>query len=219
MTNTTQLYLITPPALPDMDAFCEELRAALDGGNVACVQLRLKAGRTADAPAVSDDDILHAAEKMLPITAAADAELLINDRPDLAKKTGANGVHLGQNDASYDDARALLGDEASIGVTCHNSIHLALVAGEQGADYVAFGAFFPTTTKETEYEAKPDLISWWVHATTVPCVAIGGITPQNCAPLIKAQADFLAVSSAVWAHPNGAGAAVQAFNAAIAENC
>ena len=130
-------------------------------------------------------------------------------------KTGADGVHIGQSDTPYDQARAMLGDEASIGVTCHDSRHLGLVAGEAGADYVAFGAFFPTATKDASTRADPEILRWWSFATTVPCVAIGGITPENCGPLVRAGADFLAVSGAVWGHEAGPAAAVATFAAAI----
>jgi len=136
----------------------------------------------------------------------------MNDRPDLAQRTGCDGVHVGQQDASYKDARALLGPSAIVGVTCHDSRHLAMEAGDQGADYVAFGAFFPTDTKETQHKPDPEILTWWSEATTVPCVAIGGITVENCPPLVYAGADFLSVISGVWNYPDGPAAAVQAFN-------
>lgn len=211
MTHDCRLYLITPPRIDDLAAFADNCARALDVGDVACLQLRLKEGQT---PA-SDDHILRAAEKLLPLTADCDTEFLINDRPDLALRVGADGVHLGQSDMAYEKARKVLDDEATIGVTCHNSRHLAMIAGEAGADYVAFGAFFETTTKEASTRAEPELLRWWNFATTVPSVAIGGITPENCAPLVRARADFLAVSSAVWAHPDGPAAAIKAFRAAI----
>ena len=212
MQDLPKLYLITPPQISDLAAFAEQLKEALGAGPVACVQLRLKA---ADGSAVSDDDVLYASEALAPITSEHDAVFLINDRPDLALQTGADGVHIGQQDASYKKARAVLGDDASIGVTCHNSRHLALVAGEAGADYVAFGAFFPTKTKEAPTQADPDILEWWSYATTVPSVAIGGITPKNCGALVRAGADFLAVSGAVWNHESGPGAAVKEFLTSI----
>jgi len=213
MTHDCRLYLITPPAIADLDAFAEDFAGALGAGDVACVQLRLK---SPEGVAASDDDILRAAQKLLPLARAHDVAFLINDRPDLALKCGADGVHVGQSDASCKKARALLGEDATVGVTCHNSKHLALIAGEAGADYVAFGAFFPTRTKEAPTVADPALIEWWSFATTLPCVAIGGITPENCGPLVRAGADFLAVSGAVWSCEDGPAAAVKAFNAAIA---
>ncbi len=212
MKNECRLYLITPPAIADLNAFAEDFARALGAGDVACIQLRLK---SRDGVAASDDDILRAAEKLLPIARTHDAAFLINDRPDLALKSGADGVHVGQSDASCKKARALLGDEATVGVTCHNSKHLALDAGEAGADYVAFGAFFPTQTKAASTTAEISLLEWWSYATTLPSVAIGGITPGNCTSLVRAGADFLAVSSAVWNGPDGAAAAVKAFINAI----
>lgn len=214
MPRDCRLYLITPPVIADLEKFADDFARALGAGDVACVQLRLK---TPDGVAASDDAVLRAAEMMAPVVRKHDAAFLINDRPDLALKAGADGVHIGQSDAPYKKARALLGEDATIGVTCHDSKHLALVAGEAGADYVAFGAFFPTATKEAPSRAEPSLIEWWSYATTLPCVAIGGITPENCGALVRAGADFLAVSGAVWSHPEGPAAAVKAFATAIAE--
>lgn len=212
MSETCRLYLISPPAIGDAAGFAEELNAAFEAGDVACFQLRLK---TADGVVAGDDDVLGAAEALMPVAEAHDVAFLINDRPDLALRAGADGVHVGQSDASYEQARALLGDDATVGVTCHNSRHLGLLAGEAGADYVAFGAFFPTATKAAPTRAEPDLLEWWRCATTIPSVAIGGITPENCGPLVRAGADFLAVSSAVWSHPGGPAEAVRAFAAAV----
>ncbi|HXZ66983.1 MAG TPA: thiamine phosphate synthase [Alphaproteobacteria bacterium] len=203
-----RLYLLTPTIIAAEGAlapFTEELKRALDAGDVACVQLRLKD--------VSDDVILRAGERLMPIVQAAGAAFLINDRPDLAARLGADGAHIGQEDMSYEEARTLLGADKILGVTAHNSRHLAMEAAEKGADYVAFGAFFPTTTKEAKTRADIDLLHWWSELFKVPCVAIGGITPENAAPLVAAGADFLAAASSVWNHPNGAAAAVRAFNA------
>lgn len=211
MRHNCRLYLISPPRIDDLNAFRDDFARALAGGDVACFQLRLK---TAEGPA-SDDDVLYAAEALIPIAREHDVAFLINDRPDLAIKCGADGVHVGQSDASCKKARALLGDDATVGVTCHNSKHLALIAGEAGADYVAFGAFFPTSTKEAPTKAEPSLLEWWSYATTLPCVAIGGVTPENCGALVRAGADFVAASSAVWESADGPAAAVKAFNAAI----
>lgn len=199
-----RLYLITPPRL-DPGAFADTLRRALGGGDVACLQLRLKD--------VSDDDIRRAAEVLMPIAQARDAAFILNDRPDLAAELGADGVHIGQEDSTYDAARRAVGPNAIVGVTCHDSKHLAIEAAEAGADYVAFGAFFPTTTKEPKTHADIEIIRWWSELMVVPQVAIGGITVENAAPLIEAGADFIAVSSGVWAHPDGPAAAVKAFNA------
>lgn len=203
-----RLYLITPPALPDLTGFATDLARALDAGDVAALQLRLK-----DAP---DDAVLRAAAALIPVAQARGVAVLMNDRMDLAKKSGCDGVHLGQSDGDPAVARRMLGAEAMIGVTCHASRHLAMQAGEAGADYVAFGAFFPTGTKESLHNAEPELLEWWSEMFEIPCVAIGGITPANCPPLIRAGADFLAVVGAVWQHPEGPAAGVRAMNAAIA---
>ena len=204
---TTRLYLITPPQLVPA-AFADALARALDAGDVACVQLRLKD--------VSDGAIRRAADALRPVAQQRGVAFLMNDRPDLALETGCDGVHVGQQDASYAEARRRLGAERIVGVTCHESRHLAIEAAEAGADYVAFGAFFPSATKEAKHRADPEILRWWSELTTVPAVAIGGITPENCAPLVAAGADFLAVISAVWNHPEGPAAGVKGFVAAIA---
>lgn len=201
-----RLYLITPPQF-DPAAFANEMVAALDAGDIACIQLRLK-----DA---ADDAIRRAIDVLLPLASSRDVAFIVNDRPDLAAEMGCDGAHVGQDDASYDEARQILGADAIVGVTCHDSRHLAMEAAEKGADYVAFGAFFPTGTKATKFTAPVDILSDWSSATIVPCVAIGGITPENCAPLVRAGADFLAVVSAVWSHPQGPAVAVRDFHAAI----
>jgi thiamine-phosphate pyrophosphorylase len=203
-----RLYLITPPALPDLPGFATALAHALDAGDVAALQIRLK-----DVP---DDAVLRAAAALIPVAQARGVAVLMNDRMDLAKQAGCDGVHLGQGDGDPVAARKLLGPEAMIGVTCHASRHLAMHAGESGADYVAFGAFFPTGTKETMHQADPEILEWWSEMFEVPCVAIGGITAANCPPLVRAGADFLAVVGAVWNHPEGPAAGVRAMNAAIA---
>jgi len=138
--------------------------------------------------------------------------VILNDRPDLAFETGCDGVHIGQEDSTYAEARKAVGPTGIVGVTCHDSRHLAMEAGEAGADYVAFGAFFPTETKEASSHADLGLLEWWSELFTVPAVAIGGITVDNCRPLVQAGADFLAVSAGVWNHPDGPAAAVTAFN-------
>ncbi len=204
-----RLYLITPERL-EPTAFANDLAAALHGGDVACLQLRLK-----DA---SDDEIRRACEVLLPITQAHDVAFLVNDRADLAAEMGADGTHVGQDDMAYAAARALVGADAIVGVTCKNSRHLAMEAGEAGADYVAFGAFFPSTSKETSVRAEPDILAWWSELMVLPCVAIGGITAENCGPLVQAGADFLCVISAVWGHAGGPGAGVAALNRAIDAN-
>jgi thiamine-phosphate pyrophosphorylase len=201
--NRCRLYLVTPPAF-DPDTFKRTLEAALGGGDVACLQLRLK-----DA---GDDAVRAAARTLMPICHAHEVAFIVNDRPDLAAELAADGVHIGQADADYAAARAAMGSGGIVGITCHDSKHLAYEAAEQGADYVAFGAFFPTTTKPSQYKPDPELIRDWALSMTVPCVAIGGITVENCRILVEAGADFLAVVTGVWNYPAGPGAAVAAFN-------
>jgi thiamine-phosphate pyrophosphorylase len=198
------LYLITPPAF-EPAAFSRVLEDALAGGDVAAVQLRLKG--------VGDDEVLRAGAALKPVVQKAGAAFIVNDRPDLAAKLDADGVHVGQEDAAYAEARALLGKDKVVGVTCHDSRHLAMEAAEAGADYVAFGAFYPTATKEPKTRADPEILEIWQETMETPCVAIGGITVENAAPLVRAGADFLAVSAGVWSHPQGPRAAVAAFNA------
>ena len=199
-----QLYLISP--LDVGGAFPERLARALDAGPVAAFQFRVKG--------LDEHAAARLAEPLQRICADREVAFIVNDAVGLAKRLGADGVHLGQDDGSVHDARAVLGREAQIGVTCHASRHLAMDAGEAGADYVAFGAFFPTETKIVKHHAEPEILQWWQALFEVPCVAIGGITPANCRPLVDAGADFLAVSGAVW---NGdEAAAVRAFAEAMA---
>lgn len=196
-----QLYLISLPQIGE--DFADRLKAALDGGPVAAFQLRLKG--------LDDHAVARAAEPLQRICADSDVAFIVNDSMALAKRLGADGVHLGQGDGDPREARALLGPSAQIGVTCHDSRHLAMEAGERGADYVAFGAFFPTTTKEVLHAPEPSILGWWSALFELPCVAIGGITPQNGRVLVEAGADFVAVCSAAWKHPKGPGAAVAEF--------
>ena len=200
-----QLYLISP--LEVGGAFPDRLARALGAGPVAAFQFRVKG--------IDEHEAASLADPLQRICADADCAFIVNDSIALARRLGADGVHLGQHDGSVAEARARLGREAQIGVTCHASRHLAMQAGEDGADYVAFGAFFPSETKPSEHRPEPELLEFWSAVFEVPCVAIGGITPHNCAPLVAAGADFLAVSHAVWGGDEAA--AVAAFHKAIAE--
>jgi thiamine-phosphate pyrophosphorylase len=202
-----RLYLITPPRL-DPVAFADQLAAALDAGDTAAVQLRLKD--------VQDDAWRRAIDALRPVTQSRGVAFLLNDRADLVRATGCDGAHVGQEDFSAREARALMGPEATLGVTCKGSRDLAMAAGEDGADYVAFGAFFPSGTKEVTRLVDPEILAWWSELMELPCCAIGGITAANCPPLVQAGADFLAVVGAVWGHPDGPAAGVRALNAAIA---
>jgi len=201
------LYLLTPPKF-DLAPFGETLKSVLDTGAVDCLQLRLKD--------VSDDEIRTAIDAILPMCVDRDIPLILNDRPDIARKSGCDGVHVGEGDASYDEARAIMGEEHIVGVSCYDSRHKAMILGEKGADYVAFGAFYPTKTKKAKTSVTPEILEIWTTFTTVPCVAIGGITADNVAPLVLAGADFIAVTGGVWNHPDGPEAGAKAIKAAIA---
>jgi thiamine-phosphate pyrophosphorylase len=203
-----RLYLISPPRL-EAGGFARTLADALRAGDVAAVQLRLKDS--------SDAEIMAVGRALKPIVQDAGAAFILNDRPDLAAALGADGVHIGQQDATYEAARRIVGAGAIVGVTCHDSYHLAMEAAEAGADYVAFGAFFPTGTKDAATRADISLLENWAEVMEAPCVAIGGITVENASALVRAGADFLAVSAGVWAHRDGPAAAVTAFNALFDE--
>ncbi len=206
MPGGCQIYLVTPPAL-DPARFADALAEALDTGFVAAVQLRLKEA--------SDADWWAAIRALQLVVQSRDVAFLLNDRPDLAREFGCDGVHVGQEDMPVQDARRLLGTNFQIGATCHASRDLAMRAGEDGADYVAFGAFYPTLTKAAPASAEPEILAWWSETMELPCVAIGGITAANCAPLVQAGADFLAVVGAVWTFDGGPGEGVRALQAAI----
>ena len=202
-----RLYLLTPPKL-DPAPFADLLAAALDAGDVAAVQLRLK-----DAPY---DDWRRAIDALRPVTQSRGVAFLLNDSADLVRETGCDGAHVGQDDMPAREARRLMGPGLTLGVTCKGSRDLAMQAGDDSADYVAFGAFFPSGTKDVTGFVDPEILHWWSELMELPCCAIGGITAGNCAPLVQAGADFLAVVGAVWNHPDGPAAGVRALNAAIA---
>jgi thiamine-phosphate pyrophosphorylase len=204
-----RLYLISPPAIDDLAAFGRAVGEAFEGGDVGALQLRLK-----DV----DEAIIEAACHVVrPMARSRGVPLILNDRPDLAARFDCDGVHIGQDDAPYAEVRRVIGPDRIVGVTCHDSRHLAMEAAEAGADYVAFGAFFPTATKAASTRADPEILEIWQLTMLTPCVAIGGITPANCAPLVAAGADFIAASASIWTHPEGPRGAVAAFNLAIAE--
>jgi thiamine-phosphate pyrophosphorylase len=207
MTAPCRLYLVTPPVVTNLTAFAADLEAALAAGDVAAVQIRLK-------PA-GDSDIEAAVSALGPIVRRRGASLILNDRPDLAARLDCDGVHIGQQDGTVAAARAAVGRDRIIGVTCHASRDLAMTAADEGCDYVAFGAFFPTATKETIHRPDREILSIWQETTVTPCVAIGGITVDNCRLLARAGADFIAVCSGVWSHTEGPAAAVAAFNREI----
>ena len=201
-----RIYLITPPALEPVP-FAGLLAAALDAGDVAAVQLRLKD--------VDDDAWKRAIDALRPVTQSRGVAFLLNDRADLVVPSGCDGVHVGQEDMPAGQARALIGPGLTLGVTCKGSRDLAMAAGEDGADYVAFGAFYPSTTKEVKHLLDPEILEWWSEMMELPSCAIGGITAENCGPLVRAGTDFLAVVGCVWNFPDGPAAGVRALNAAI----
>ena len=201
-----RLYLITPSEF-ELTRFVTQLEQAFAGGDVAALQLRMKTA--------NDDAIIAATETLMPICHAHDAVFILNDRPDLATQLGVDGVHVGDEDMAVSEVRALVGEEMIIGASCYGSRDRAMQAGEQGADYVAFGQFYETKTKPPKGRPDPEILEWWSTTTQLPCVAIGGITPENCTPLVKAGADFLAVVTGVWEHPEGPDTAVKAYNAMI----
>jgi len=204
----SRLYLITPPRLDDLAGFGRSLAHALDGGDVAALQIRLKD--------VDDDVVAAAVDALTPIAAARDVAVILNDRPDLAARLGCDGVHVGQEDASYVEARRLMGKDRIVGVTCHDSRHLAMEAAEAGADYVAFGAFYPTTTKDPKTRCELEILTIWQESMQTPCVAIGGIGVAQAREVARAGADFVAVSAGVWSNGDGPAAAVKALVAEIA---
>ena len=208
MTHACRLYLISPPLIADLASFEGTLEDALSAGDVAALQIRLKD--------VSLDAIREAVKVLMPVAHRHGVAVLMNDHVELARELRMDGVHVGQSDMAYKDARRILGPGAMIGVTCHNSRHLAMEAAEAGADYVAFGAFYPTSTKTVEHMAELETLSIWQETMETPCVAIGGITAENARAVAEAGADFIAVSGAVWNHPDGASAGVRALLEAIA---
>ena len=185
----TKIYLITPPKI-DEKLFFASLENVLSTKIVSCLQIRLKN--------VEDKNIIEICKIVRPICDNYKIPLIINDRLDLVKKCDADGVHLGQDDGSIKDARKYLGSNFIIGASCYNSKHIAMKAAENGADYVAFGAFFESKTKIPKVQVKTNIIEDWNFISNIPCVAIGGITPTNCKDLIKAGADHLAVIGSIW---------------------
>ena len=208
MPNIPRIYLITPSRL-EM-SFAHTLDLALSGGDVAYVQLRLKGEK--------DDKIIALAKVYLEICKSYDVPLLINDRVDLAKKIGSDGVHLGQSDGSVKQARQFLGKKSIIGVTCHDSRDLAVSAAKEGANYVAFGSIYNSQTKTPKIFCNIEVLEWWSSISEVPCVAIGGIDQFNCRPLVKANVDFIAVCASVWFHPEGPKLGISKLNATIVDS-
>lgn len=203
----TQIYLISPPRIDYIDAFLNQLDEVIAAGVISVFQLRLKD--------IENREIVLMGKKIVPKLQEAGIAVIINDNPRIAKDLHADGVHLGQEDGDINEARKLLGKDAIIGATCHNSKHLGMEAAEAGADYVAFGAFYPTQTKEVIHHAEIEILQWWQDIMEIPCVAIGGINIDNALPIINAGADFIAISSGVWNYEGGIKAALQKFQTLI----
>jgi len=207
VSDRCRLYIITPEKF-DLSRFPDLLAQALDGGDCAAVQLRIKNE--------TDDTWKRCIDALRPVTQSRGVAFLLNDRADLVAATGCDGAHVGQEDMAAKQARAIMGPDLMLGVTCKSSRDLAMQAGEDGADYVAFGAFYPSGSKQVTNLADPDILRWWSEMMELPSCAIGGITADNLAPLVQAGADFLAIIGGVWNHPDGPAGGVRAINAAIA---
>ena len=202
----TKLYLISPPNI-NVNEFIFSLDDVLNTGLVSCFQLRLKN--------VKDEDIIESSKALKPICNKYNVPFILNDRLDLVNKVEADGVHLGEGDGSILEARKLLGPKAIIGASCYNSKHLAMEAAEEGADYVAFGAFFDTITKDPKTKADINIIKDWTLISNIPCVAIGGINSSNCKELVDAGADFIAVVGSIWNKNDDPKSAVNKFKSII----
>lgn len=210
MSHICQIYLLTPPSIPNMDAFLKTLEATLSAAPVACLQIRLKN--------IEDSALIQAGKAIVPLCHQYGVNVLMNDRPDLVDAIGADGAHIGQDDMDYFSSRDLLGGDAIIGVTCHNAKSLAFEAAGAGADYVAFGAFFDTPTKKAKTRADLEILQWWQEAVEIPSVAIGGITVDNAKQVIDAGADFIAVCSGVWDYKDGPAKAVSQLSALCSDS-
>ena len=208
-TQKCRIYLITPPLI-DIKTFPDKLNSAMQGGDIACLQLRLKGA--------NDYQVKKASEILIPICQEYGVAFIVNDSPEIAAEMGADGVHIGIEDTPYQEARKILGEDTIVGVSCYDSRHYAMVAAEQGADYVAFGAFYPTNTKVPRAKAKIELLRWWNEVMIVPSVAIGGITEKNCYNLVNAGTDFIAVIGSVWNNKYSPEKAVKILNDAIARS-
>ncbi|HHL43312.1 MAG TPA: thiamine phosphate synthase [Hellea balneolensis] len=202
---TCQIYLITPPSIGDIQAFSRILQTTLAAAPIACLQIRIKDR----AP----EDIINLATEIVPICHAHETLVIMNDDPHLVAPCQADGVHLGQSDMDIKNAQQLLEDDAIIGITCHNSTSLAIEAAMSDADYVAFGSFFESATKPEARPADLEILQWWRHTTIIPSVAIGGITVDNAEAIIKAGADYIALSSGVWDYAKGPAEAVKRLSA------
>ena len=183
------IYLISPQKIRGSQ-FYEELQQVLKTNKVKYFQLRLKK--------ISDRNLLKISKKIKKIVRKNNVKFLINDKPSIAKRVGADGCHIGQKDINFTRSRKILGKSKIIGITCHNSKKLALNAKRQGANYVAFGSFFESSTKKTAFKANLEILRWTKKKISMPIVAIGGINSINYKKILTSGADFIACSSYIW---------------------
>ncbi len=202
----SQIYLISPPKI-ELKDFLPQLEKALKTGLVPVFQLRLKGFERSEIKKIS--------QELLKICNSNNTQFIVNDDFELALEIGAHGVHLGAEDGSIKLARQQSHPNFVIGASCYDSRHLAMEAGEQGADYISFGAFYESKTKKSRGKPTLEILEWSSEILNLPIVAIGGITDQNCALLVKSGADFLAVISYVWEHPLGVEEALKKLDFAI----
>lgn len=185
----SQLYIISPPEI-EIESFKPKLMEAIHNHKPAMFQLRLKH--------VDDAAILDAAEQLLTICHAYGVKFIVNDSPEIARKCGADGVHVGDEDMAVFEARKFLGPDAIIGASCYNDIERAAEMEREGATYVSFGAFYPTTTKQAKSRAEIATLKKWKAEHTTPASAIGGINFTNKQVLEDAGADYICMVSAIW---------------------
>lgn len=193
MSRLRGLYAITPETPPAIPPLATRVELAIAGG-ARLVQYRDKSGDT--------DKRLREAQALLSVCRTAGVPLIVNDDLSLAQRIGADGVHLGRDDVDPEVARSRLGPRAIVGVSCYDRLERAVEAQGLGADYVAFGRFFPSTTKPLAVQATPELLLRARERLTIPLVAIGGITSENGRSLVSAGADMLAAVDAVFGQPD-----------------
>ncbi len=183
------IYLISPPKISG-SKFYDTLNEILKTNKIKYFQLRLKNKST--------HSIVKIAKKIKKITSKNKVKFLINDKPDIAKIVNADGCHIGQKDTNFINSRKILKNKKIIGVTCHNSKKLALDSKKIGANYIAFGAFFKSSTKKTMYTANLALLRWARKKINIPVIAIGGIDSSNYKKILSNGANYIACSSYVW---------------------
>ena len=183
------IYLISPQKIKG-NKFYNKLDQVLKTNKVKYFQLRLKK--------ISNLNLIKISKKIKKITRKNNVKFLINDKPSVAKTVDANGCHIGQKDMNFTISRKILGKNKIIGVTCHNSKKLALKAKRYGANYIAFGSFFKSSTKKTAYKANLAILRWAEKKISMPVVAIGGINSSNYKKILASGANFIACSNYIW---------------------